>query len=258
MSFVRGLSNLEMKSPKPLPDISAYISEDEALLLEKTLESMTKDITEQTETKLAAGYLKAKKLKFLNLKSATEHGSYRNVRNGLVKLGFLGRKDMSNLHTLYVTASGIQALRYRRNEVFKPKTHSESRVYLDQIKPISESSKEACQLFRRQPTITTMNEVPKITVTIDVMGAHYSTQPYDDSTNRMVAAEADLLGGSIDVYSSHNFETEEWERLSAKLTQTMTMEMGRFLTEEAEKSRLPPGEAIGMFKCYFKLEVSPT
>ena len=226
------------------------IDEREALLLETVLSLQHKnDIV--SETDVAKEFCQSLELMICNLKSPTEHRSYRNKRDIVKGLGLI---EINNSH-INLTPGGVQALRKSHHEIYEPGTPSDNRVYIENIIPNSGHSKMAYKMFYNQPT-TTVEGILKTTYTVNLDGSYGYSNPYLDTQKRKVVAEADCWSGSTMMSATHDYDTESWESFFAILTETITEENNKSLLQKAQECHLPKGEAVGKITSFFRLRVS--
>ncbi len=214
--------------------------DDDGKLLLKTILKLEAEKEVVLEVDVAREFCKTKGLNIQNLRSPTQHGSYRNVRDRLIESGFLKRERRNNHFLLKVTLEGIKALKYCEEEVFIPQTPVGKRMYIDQVIPTLEPAADRTfRHFELQPTVT-LHETPRnITVTVSCMREHTGPVDYLDFKNRHVEVEA--ISGTVTDFVIHSeSDYKYWEDFSADFSEDITKNMVNILVDKAKKYRLPP------------------
>jgi hypothetical protein len=250
-----------------LDDSWRFVIDDDEALLIRIVVGLIADGDLAMETNVSGAFCKAKGLHDENLKSPTEHSSYRNTRDHLTRRGLVERKPIGQTHSLEVTAIGLQALRFDRQEIYEAQEPQESRMYVDQIwSSMSHRAEESHKLFAIQPTIT-INGPPALVPVVMSMNLVASTneKKYLDAQGLSVICNA--TGTSVVMVGQYtgNLVQNDLEAFSAEFTQRLAEQSTKLAVELAEKHGLGPSTLSLRFRGNVELrifigdsDVSPT
>jgi hypothetical protein len=232
------------------------VDDDEALLMRAVLALGEKGPV--LERDAAEAFCKARGFTG-DLKSYTEHGSFRHARKNLAALGHLNRTNLGSQHVLTVTTSGVQALRFHdAEERFRPEDPQRSRessTYLDQIPPaMSPRADLELRLITSQPTVTVLGAGVTIVKTVNAVLVK-SSKEYIDSSGYQVVCDA--TGMSTAVYATNSTTaSSNFEAASADFTEQLTALATQLAIDLAEKNGLPDGKFVFKYSGAVTLNIS--